>query len=135
MNHTKSLLVPKQFYFWTALSWTGIIVFFCLVKSSAIPVVSISNLDKIVHAFFHFVLTSLWFLFFKNHLNNSNVFKPLAVSFLISVFFGVGIEIAQELFTKTRTGDLLDVLANSSGATLAVCVLLFFYKCTNLNKV
>jgi VanZ family protein len=126
--------VPKQFYFWTALSWTGLIVFFCLVKSSAIPVVRISNLDKIVHAFFHFVLTSLWFLYFKNHLNSSTIFKPLVMSFLISVFFGTGIEIAQELFTKTRKGDLLDVLANSSGATLAVCVFLFFNKYTKLNK-
>ncbi|MFV8341755.1 VanZ family protein [Flavobacterium sp. XS2P39] len=127
--------MPKQFYFWTALSWTGIIVFFCLVKSSAIPVVRISNLDKIVHAFFHLVLTSLWFLFFKKHLNSSNIFKPLLAAFLISVFFGIGIEIAQELFTKTRKGDLLDVLANSSGTTLAVCLLLFFNKYANLNKV
>lgn len=135
MNLTKNLLVPKQFYFWVALSWTGLIVFFCLIKSSDIPVVQITNLDKVVHSFFHFVFTLLWFLFFKKQLNSSNVFKPLAVSFMLSIFFGIAIEIAQVLFTKTRKGDLLDILANLSGATLAIFIILFFYKYTNLNKV
>ncbi|MFV8325067.1 VanZ family protein [Flavobacterium sp. ZS1P14] len=135
VNLTKNLLVPKQFYFWAALSWTGLVVFFCLIKSSDIPAVSITNLDKVVHSFFHFVFTSLWFLFFKKQLKSSNFFKPLVLSVMFSFFFGIAIEIAQALFTTTRKGDLLDVVANLSGATLAVCIILFFNKYTKLNKV
>ena len=135
MNLTKNLLVPKQIYFWIALSWTGLIVFFCLIKSSDIPVVPIKNLDKVVHSFFHFVFTSLWFFFFKKHLNSLTIFKPLLLSFVFSVFFGIAIEIAQTLFTTTRKGDLCDVVANLSGAILAVCVILFFNKYTSLKKV
>ncbi|MFV5684167.1 VanZ family protein [Flavobacterium sp. GB2R13] len=127
--------MPKQFYFWAALTWTGLIVFFCLIKSSDIPAIQITNLDKVVHSFFHLVFTSLWFFFFKKQINSSDVFKPLVVSFIISIFFGIAIEIAQTLFTTTRKGDLFDVLANLSGATLAVCIILFFNKYTNLNKV
>ncbi|WP_035674208.1 VanZ family protein [Flavobacterium sp. 83] len=127
--------MPKQFYFWTALTWTGLIIFFCLIKSSDIPVVKITNLDKVVHAFFHLVLTLLWFFFLKKQSNSLAIFKPLVFSFIISIFFGIAIEIAQTLFTTTRKGDLLDVLANLSGATLAVCIILFFNKYTNLNKV
>ncbi|TRX04224.1 VanZ family protein [Flavobacterium gawalongense] len=124
----------KQFYFWAALSWTGLIVFFCLIKSNDIPVVQITNLDKVVHSFFHFVFTSLWFLFFKKQMNSLDVFKPLIISFMLSIFFGIAIEIAQALFTTTRKGDLFDILANLSGATLAVCMILMFNKYTSLNK-
>nr|WP_314897667.1 VanZ family protein [uncultured Flavobacterium sp.] len=134
MNLTKNLLVLKQFYFWVALSWTGLIVFFCLIKSSDIPAIQITNLDKVVHSSFHLVFTLLWFLFFKKQLNSSNVFKPLVISFMLSIFFGIAIEIAQALFTTTRKGDLFDILANLSGATLAVCMILMFNKYTSLNK-
>jgi VanZ family protein len=127
--------VPKQFYFWAALTWTGLIVFFCLIKSSDIPAIQITNLDKVVHSFFHLVFTSLWFFFFKKQINSLSIFNPLVVSFMLSIFFGIAIEIAQTLFTTTRKGDLFDVLANLSGATLAVCIILFFNKYTNLNKV
>lgn len=134
-NLTKNLLVPKQFYLWTAIAWSGLIVFFCLIKSSDIPVVQITNLDKVVHAFFHLVFTSLWFLFFKKQINSSAVFKPLMLSFLFSIFFGITIEIAQALFTTTRKGDLFDVLANTSGATLAACIILLFNQYTRINKI
>ena len=125
----------KQFYFWVALSWTGLIVFFCLIKSSDIPVVQIENLDKVVHSFFHFMFTSFWFLFFKKQLNSPTVFKPLVASVLFSIFFGITIEIAQELFTTTRKGDLFDVLANSSGAILAACIILILSKYEGLSKI
>jgi VanZ family protein len=50
----------------------------------------------------------------------------LIASFLFSVFFGIGIEIAQELFTTTRHAEVFDVLANLSGATLMVAVVILF---------
>lgn len=118
----------KQVYFWIALVWTGIIFLFCLLPSGDIPKISVPNLDKVVHASFHFVFTLVWFLFFKKQLNSPNVIKPLAISFILSVFFGIGIEILQQLFTTTRNGDAIDVLANMSGATLAVCFILIVSK-------
>lgn len=87
---------------------------------------TVSNLDKLVHAFFHFVLTFFCFMFLKSRTNNPNNYKPLIASFLFSVFFGLGIEIAQELFTTTRHAEVFDVLANVSGATLAVVLFLLF---------
>jgi len=120
--------VPKQFYFWAALFWTGTIVFLCLVRSSAIPVIQFPNLDKIVHAFFHFVFTLVWFLFFEKQLKSPDILKPLIVSFLLSIFFGIGIEIVQGVFTTSRKEDFLDVLANASGAILAVCMIVLYDK-------
>jgi len=46
--------------------------------------------------------------------------KPLLISFLLSFGFGISIEILQELFTTTRHADLFDVLANLTGATIAI---------------
>jgi VanZ family protein len=127
--------VPKLLYFWIALSWTGVIAYFCLTPSSNLPSISILYLDKFVHASFHFVFTLFWFLFFKKQIKSPNVIKPLGLSFGLSVFFGIGIEILQELCTTTRRGDVIDVLANMTGATLAVCVILIFCKYHRLNEV
>jgi VanZ family protein len=126
--------VPKLLFFWLALCWSGLVIFFCLVQSSAIPVVQIANLDKIVHAFFHFVFSALWFLFFEKQLKYTNLWKPLLMSFLLSFSFGIGIEIAQGLFTTSRKGDLLDILANTAGAMLAVCMIGLYKKYSSLVK-
>ena len=123
---TKNLLVPKQLYFLAALLWAGVIGFFCLVQLNNVPLGDVSNLDKIVHAFFHFVLTLLCFLFFQKNTNSVNSLKTMMISFLFSVFFGVSIEIARELLTTTRHADLFDVLANLVGAILSIVFIIIF---------
>ena len=116
----------KQLYFWAALVWSGIITFFCLVQLNNVPLGNVSNLDKLVHAFFHFVLTTLCFLFLKSRSFNLNNRKPLLFSFLFSVFFGIAIEVAQGLLTETRQADVFDIIANMSGATLSVLLCWLF---------
>ena len=125
----------KKVLFFLALFWGGLIAFFCLIKSSDVPQVSIPNLDKLVHAFFYFVFTILWFLFFKKHIGATGIFKALVISFVFSFLFGVSIEILQELFTATRHADVLDVLANLSGATLSVFVIMLLIKFNKLDKI
>jgi VanZ family protein len=122
--------VLKQLFFWIALFWTLAIAFFCLIKASNIPDVtmSIPNLDKIVHAFFHFSFTILWFLFFQKHYKEANSNKLLIITVLLSICFGITIEILQELFTTTRKADVFDVLANFSGAMLASGLILYLKK-------
>jgi len=122
--------VLKQLFFWIALFWTLAIAFFCLIKASNIPDVtmSIPNLDKIVHAFFHFSFTILWFLFFQKQYKEANSIKLLIITVLLSISFGIAIEIIQELFTTTRKADAFDVLANFSGAILASILLLYLNK-------
>lgn len=125
----------KKVFFWIALSWTSIIAFLCLIPANDIPSVSIPNLDKGIHATFHFVFTLLWFLFFKKQMSRSNSLKPLIIAFVLSIFYGIGIEIMQGLFTKTRQADVMDVLANVTGATLAVIVILLFDKNKGLDQI
>ncbi|WP_073367118.1 VanZ family protein [Flavobacterium fluvii] len=110
----------KLFFLLAALFWSGVILFFCLIKSNDIPTINVPYVDKAVHAVFHFVFTLLWFLFFKKKLDTSNIFRPLVISFVFSFFFGVAIELMQKFFTTTRSADVIDELANLSGAALAV---------------
>ena len=118
----------KRIFLVLAIAWTGVILFLCLIKSSDLPQVSIQNLDKVVHAFFHFMFTSLWFLFFRTKINSLTITKPLVISFVFSVFFGILIEILQSLCTTTRTADVFDVLANVTGASLAVILIVWLNK-------
>ncbi|MGO4820410.1 MULTISPECIES: VanZ family protein [unclassified Flavobacterium] len=125
--------MPKKILFLAALAWTVIILFLCLVQSDELPVINVVNLDKYIHAFLHFVFTSLWILFFKTQVKNANKYKPLFVSFMLSVVLGIIIELLQQQFTTTRSADTFDVLANISGATLAAFLVLFYdrYKHSN----
>jgi VanZ family protein len=121
--------VLKQIFFLcSALLWTGIIGFLCLTESSNIPTVTIPNIDKLVHFCFHFGFTLLWFLFFKKQFNSIDNYKPLLVSFVFSIFFGLTIEILQSKYTLTRSADMMDFLANSIGATFAIIAVLLFSK-------
>ena len=47
---------------------------------------------------------------------------------LISLVFGVLIELGQHFFTDDRVGDLIDVLANGSGILLMVVLIKTFPK-------
>jgi VanZ family protein len=127
--------VPKFLLFIIALFWTGIVAYFCLAESSEIPTIDIPNLDKCVHTFFHFVFTLVWFLFFRKQLKRNNVIKPLLCSFLFSLFFGIGIEFMQQLYTITRSGDFLDFIANAIGAMLALFTVVLCNRLNILNSI
>jgi VanZ family protein len=127
--------VLKQIIFWIAVLWTGVVLYLCLVQSDKLPVVTIENLDKVVHAFFHFVFTSLWILFFKTQIKSPDSYRPYIVSFLFSVLFGVTIEIMQGQYTTSRKEDVLDVVANIAGAALAVFLLILYFKKRPLDKI
>jgi VanZ family protein len=126
--------VLKKLFFLAAVIWTAIVFTLCLVQSESLPVVNIENLDKFIHAFFHFVFTSLWFLFLISHTTDKKIFMPLMIAFMLSVFFGIAIEVLQGLYTTTRKEDALDVAANISGATLAVLSIVMYYKIRRLDK-
>ena len=123
----------KNFFFWIAFSWTLVVLYFCLAPSSDIPSARIPNLDKLAHAFFHFIFTILWFLVFKKQVKKKNQIKLLISAVFFSLIFGTLIEVLQNKFTTTRNGDFFDVLANFSGAVIAFWFV-FFAKKIKKNK-
>ncbi len=56
------------------------------------------------------------------------------ISFMLSVFFGIAIEVLQGLYTTTRQEDTLDVVANISGAILAVVTIVSYDRIKSFEK-
>lgn len=128
---TKSLLGLKKVSLVLAMGWTFIIAFLCLVKVNDLPSlgISITSIDKYVHITFHFVFTMLWG-FYSWKKRGIIEIKKIRNIFLISVGYGILIEIMQEEFTTTRHADLMDVTANCIGALIAVGIFLYLKKKT-----
>lgn len=115
-------------FFWAALFWSIAILYFCLEDANSLPMVDITHIDKVIHAFIHFVFTVLWFFYLKKNISSSYIIKPLINSFVSSFFFGILVEFLQGYFTATRTADVYDILANIVGATLAVIAIFMLNK-------
>ncbi|WP_188219775.1 VanZ family protein [Flavobacterium pokkalii] len=110
----------KKICLGAALAWTGNIIYLCLIKASELPQITIPYIDKYVHAVFHFVFSLLWFYAFRFSFKTVRRVKLLSIVFVMSLVFGIAIELFQTYLTVTRNGDAVDVLANSTGALLAI---------------
>lgn len=134
VKHIKNLLAHKYFYLWLAEIWTLTIAFLCLVSFKKLPSFGVKSADKYVHFTFHFVFTILWAMYLiKKESDKNKILKTILIKvFLASLVYGILIEIAQSLFTTTRQGDILDVMANATGSIIAVLFLsindFVFYK-------
>ena len=129
---TDNSLVRKKAVASLAIGWTVLIAVLCLVKFTNLPSIGVSGADKYVHFTLHFVFTLLWGFYFSLKLNEITISKIVRVV-LLSICYGILIEILQETCTTTRHADIFDVLANLSGATVAflVFVLIKRRKTTN----
>jgi VanZ family protein len=112
--------VLKKIALFAAIVWTAVIFFLCIIKSSELPSITVANLDKVAHAFFHLLFVILWFLYFKEQIISRYHTKAYVYSFSLSVFFGIAIEMMQQFFTTTRSADILDVVSNVAGAIVGI---------------
>ena len=116
-QHIKTLLKDNLYLF--AILITLGIAGLSLIKMPN-TTIEIKQIDKAYHAFAYFVLGLSWlFAFYK---------KPQKKYIIVlgCIFFGIVIEVLQGTLTVYRTGDLLDVFANSFGVILALFVFLFY---------
>jgi len=104
-----------------------IVTILSLVPKSTLPekeTINIPNLDKIVHFIMYFTLCFSIILnyFYKNTKISKLTFVLIAI--LISIY-GICIEIIQELYITGRSGNMYDVLANTSGCIMAIIIFNF----------
>ena len=121
----------KKICLGAALLWTGNIVYLCLIKASELPQIIIPYIDKYIHILFYFVFCLLWFYSFRFTFLKTERVKMLRIVFLMSLAFGIVIELFQTYFTNTRSGDVIDVLANTTGALLAILTIQILNKRLN----
>jgi VanZ family protein len=118
---TKNLLVRNKFLLGIAVSWTALIGILCLIKSGDLPSLHISGTDKYVHFIFHFIFTLLWATYASQNKKGHKIKNTLIVVGY-SLMYGILIEFLQETLTTTRHADILDVIANLTGALTAFLV-------------
>lgn len=114
----KNLL--KGNFFIISIFVTFFIAYLSFIKLPQIGV-QLPNSDKWGHSFAYFILTSSWLLTFYKYQKK----KYLVV--VSCILYGVIIELLQHTLTVHRTGDFLDVLANTAGILLS---LVFFNQIT-----
>lgn len=108
------------FVLFDAVAWTFFILLLCFKNQKDIPDIDIVHFDKFVHFIFHFGFTLLWFLYFKNVFQKSS-YKPIAINlWFLSLLFGLIVEFLQQQITDNRSADIIDVLFNAIGASIAV---------------
>ncbi len=88
------------------------IILFLSLGSVQLPIPDVDNVDKYMHFFAYSVLMG-WFIQLYHH-----KFGRLLLA-LVFIAMGVGIECLQSL-DPTRQFDVLDMLANTTGVTLAL---------------
>jgi VanZ family protein len=115
--------VLKKICLGAALSWAAVILYLCLIRISELPEIKILYIDKIIHAFFYFVFSILWFYALRFYFKKQSSSKLLRVVFVMALLFGIAIELFQTYFTTFRNGDVRDVLANTTGALLAIIMI------------
>jgi len=97
--------------------------------------ISISNLDKLIHAGVYFVFTLVWFGYFYGLQFKNRIFIGVLKASVLAFFVGVSIEVLQEFLRKARSGDVYDVYANCLGILMAVVLLYQIKKYKELNSV
>lgn len=106
----------KRASLWLALFWTLTIATSCLIPASVFKPVSFNlfEIDKVVHFGLYFVLVCLWLtvLYARHTLKRKNHL----IIVLLSIGYGILIELIQAISHTGRSYELDDIIANTIGA-------------------
>ena len=110
-------MLNKKIFFLLAILWTLVVTFLSLASLGDVgSSIKVPYKDKFVHFTFYLMFVILWSLFFKESKYNYKIL-------FAAIGYGIAMEICQKLFTTTRTADVLDVLANSTGAIVGLLII------------
>ncbi len=100
-----------------------------------LPSLNIPHMDKLVHMGFYFGTTVLGILSVRERTKGTVSLQKTALWVVgFAVIYGIVIEILQSVYTLDREGDILDVLANSSGALFGFFLMTFVFSGKRLLK-
>lgn len=99
---------------------------YLLVPNEKVSKINIPHIDKWVHGIIFFVLIYLWQWYFYKHKKHNLSAVTITVLLVILMFYGIIIEVFQELSPVSRSGDVFDFLADLLGALLGILVFKMF---------
>ena len=113
----------KKLFLLVSILYTATLTTVCLIKINKLPDVGVSFADKIFHFLAYTVLALLWYITFINTFKFEKKRALINVT-IISIMFGIIIEVLQGTITASRSADIYDVIANTIGVLLMVAIIL-----------
>ncbi|MBG7630685.1 MAG: VanZ family protein [Bacteroidetes bacterium] len=117
--------MARNYYLLLAVTFTVAIAVGSLISVKNIGPPQVHFFDKIVHFGGYFVLALSWFLTFNG---KRRLLKQFVAIAMLVFLYGIIIEVCQWLFTNERQGDILDMLANLGGISIALLIFILFLK-------
>jgi len=103
-----------------AVSWSLALIVLSLIPVQGHALRLFAGQDKLVH-FLSYLLLAWLVSRFLSYFSISSI-KTFIYSMVYAVLFGALLELLQSSFTQSRSGELLDLIANATGA-LCGCVI------------
>lgn len=110
-------------YLFLALFWTYEVTYLSLFPIEPVSDLwfSFPYIDKLGHFGFYFGFVFLWDLYFKK----IKLKKNLEYSFTLAILYGILMEVLQYTMPYERMFDVVDILANITGAIFAAFCIKF----------
>lgn len=112
-----------RYYPYLAGLWATIILVVSVIPGEDLPSLSIWEPDKVMHAFVYGVLTFL--ICYSLSKYRYSLKQSIINAIVLCILYGFVIELIQ-LLLPTRSFDLLDAVANSTGCLLSGGLILLF---------
>lgn len=121
LNETKMRFV---FRYWKSVLWVAFVFIVCIMPAGGATrslLFRIPHIDKVIHLSLFFVLGIVLHSDFNVYSGGVIPQKLTAVGIIIFiVLFGLSLELIQHFFISTRSGQVLDLLANYMGYGLSI---------------
>ena len=117
-NIQRSLKANKLFLL-IALVYSLAITYLSLINLAQTPVKEFGLSDKILHAGAYFGMVFLWLCYAIFKFSTERLKKISLIICVLSIVFGIFIEVLQHILTDYRELDFYDIIANSTGAISA----------------
>jgi len=122
----KKLLEPKTLLVICLCYFVLITIAFLSPVKSSLNINFVVPIDKTIHCLIYLVLMFIWNNYFYFSNNEVVVKKIVVIVLVLSLVYGIIIEIIQEQFVQNRGADVFDILANMIGAILGIFIFLTF---------
>ncbi len=119
-----------------AILWGIVILVLCSFPGNNLPRISfnfIIPLDKVIHILIFGVFCFLLILgFTKQYTFKFLHTNPILFATVVSIFYGILIEVLQEYVFTGRSFELMDIVADSSGSFISILIYYILFKKTVL---
>ncbi|MCK0178587.1 VanZ family protein [Flavobacteriaceae bacterium S0862] len=112
-------MLNKRVFLFLALIYSVALASISLVKNDGLPYFGNNYEDKIYHLIAHGILCFLWY----KALESQKIKHPIVIALIISIIYGIIIEVLQGQLTTTRDASIGDIVANMAGAVVISLIL------------